>query len=317
MFKVRTKAVLAAALAATLCAGIVALRSAVAAQTETPTARNSAAQQNQEPAPTAEHGGARGSFRLPYPEHAQASAEVVARGKSLFEINCAFCHGADAAGGAVGPNLLRSQIVIADKDGELIAPIIHGARADRGMPAIDLPQSQISDIASFLHSFVIIGARGDTAHSAAPIDIVVGDAVQGKAAFNQACASCHSVTGDLSGIASKIPNPRTLQQTWLLPGGPGRLVSPSRQGGATGNHVPPMMATVTLSSGEKIEGTLYRIDDFYIGLTTNDGTFRSFLRHGDEPRVELHDPVAPHRVLLGKYTGKEIHDITAYLVTIK
>jgi hypothetical protein len=84
-----------------------------------------------------------------------------------------------------------------------------------------------------------------------------------------------------------------------------------------GLHVPPMSVTVTLATGQKVDGVLSRIDDFYVGLTEADGTIRGFSRVGDRPKVELHDPLAPHRELLRKYVDKDIHDLTAYMVTLK
>ena len=32
---------------------------------------------------------------------------------------------------------------------------------------------------------------------------------------------------------------------------------------------------------------------------------------------EIHDPLEGHKKLLSVYTDKEIHDVTAYLVTVK
>jgi mono/diheme cytochrome c family protein len=209
---------------------------------------------------------------------------------------------------------LRSEAVLEDQSGELIAPIIHGSRADKGMPRIDVTDAQISDIAAWLHSLKV-ASRTDPATN---IDIVRGDAKAGEAYFQKTCASCHSVTGDLNGFASKMPNPKTLQQTWMLPGGgggrgPGGPTAPQ----LAGLHVPPVTVTVTEPTGEKVSGVMGRIDDFYVGLTEADGTVRGFTRMGDIPKVEIHDPLAPHRELLRKYTDKDIHDITAYLVTLK
>jgi YD repeat-containing protein len=100
---------------------------------------------------------------------------------------------------------------------------------------------------------------------------------------------------------------------WLMPGG-GR----GGRGGAVALvNVPPTTVTVTLASGQKVEGRLNRIDDFVVSLTDADGTPRSFRRDGDSPKVEIHDPLQPHRELLGTYTDTQIHDITAYLVTVK
>ena len=81
--------------------------------------------------------------------------------------------------------------------------------------------------------------------------------------------------------------------------------------------MPPTTVTVTTASGQKVEGRLVRIDDFMVTLTDADGTPRTFRRDGDVPKVEVHDPMKPHRDLLPVYTDKDIHDVTAYLVTVK
>ena len=163
--------------------------------------------------------GARGGQRQQaYPDRAKAPQEKLDSGKAIYGVSCAFCHGSDAGGGEGGPNLLRSGVVLQDESGELIKPIVHGARIDKGMPAIDVTDAQIVDIAAWLHSLKV-ASRTDP--NEFQIDIVRGDAKAGEAYFQKTCASCHSVTGDLKGFASKMPNPKTLQQTWMLPGGGG------------------------------------------------------------------------------------------------
>lgn len=248
-----------------------------------------------------------------YPDRPKAPQDVLDRGKATYGVSCGFCHGSDAAGGEIGPNLLRSSVVLQDQSGELIAPIVHGARADKGMPRVELTDAQIGDVAAWLHSLKVASRTDPNENN---IDIVRGDAGAGEKYFQKTCASCHSTTGDLKGFAAKMPTPKVLQQTWLLPGGAG-----GRGGFAqvqpTGVHVPPVKVTVILPTGEKIDGLLTRIDDFYVGLTQTDGTLRGFSRMGQVPKVELHDPLAPHRELLHEYTDKDIHDVTAYLVTLK
>src|SRR5205807_2285053 len=112
------------------------------------------------------------------------------------------------------------------------------------------------------------------------------------------CASCHSATGDLKGVATRIEDPRMLQNTWVSGGG-GR-----RGRGAT---APPVTATVKLPAGETVEGRVLRVDDFLITLRLSDNSVRSFTRDGDVPKVEVHDPMKGHRDLLGVYTDKDIH----------
>jgi cytochrome c oxidase cbb3-type subunit 3 len=159
-----------------------------------------------------------------------------------------------------------------------------------------------------MHSFT---AAGYDVSRMTPPSILVGDAKAGAAYFNAKCASCHSAAGDLKGFAAKFADPKMLQQTWLMPGSGGRGATPPSM------KVPPMTVTVTLPSGEKVEGALDRLDDFVVSLTQADGTHRSFRTSGDSPRVEVHDPLQPHKDLLRVYTDTEIHNVTAFLVTLK
>jgi mono/diheme cytochrome c family protein len=258
--------------------------------------------------PPAQAGRGRGAapqstFANAYPQHAQADPESIARGRALYGVNCQFCHGSDARGGEGGPNLLRSEIVLHDDKGEAIAPIIQNGRMDQGMPKFPFNAGQCADVAAFIHSFRVAGY--DESRNK-PLSILAGDAAAGQAYFHAKCATCHSVTADLKGIASRIADPRDLQQRFLMPGA-GRGARP----------VAPTTVTVTENSGAKTDGRLLRIDDFIVTLLEADGTHRTFRRDGDAPKVELHDPLAAHRELLRVYTDKDIHNLTSYLVTVK
>ncbi len=231
---------------------------------------------------------------------------AIERGKGVYGVNCQFCHGADTRGGDGGPSLLRSALVLADDHGELMAPVVRSGRP--GMPKFTMTDEQIADIAAFVHTF---RAAGYDESRMKPPSIVVGDAKAGEAFFQSKCASCHSASGDLRGLATRIPDPRLLQQTWLMPGtGGGR-------GAAPVVRVPPTTVVVTLPSGERVEGTLDRIDDFTVALTTADGTRRSFRTTGNTPKVEIRDPLQPHRELWRTYSDTDIHNVTAFLVTLK
>ncbi len=254
-------------------------------------------------------GGGGGGFANAYPQHAPGDPAAIDRGKAIYGVQCAFCHGSDARGGEGGPNLLRSELVLNDKKGELIAPVVQNGRVDAGMPKFPLTNAQIEDIAAFVHSFRVGGY--DISRNK-PVTILVGDAKAGQAYFQQKCASCHSVTGDLKGIGSKFEDPKLLQNYFLIPGG-GR----GGFGGGAPSNIPPTTVTVTYSGGQKLEGRLNRVDDFVVVLTQADGTQRTVRRDGDTPNVEIHDPLKPHKDLLPVYTDKNIHDLTAYLVTVK
>jgi cytochrome c oxidase cbb3-type subunit 3 len=261
-------------------------------------------------APAAAPAGGRrggGGFAAAFPQRPPADPAMVERGKAIYGVNCNFCHGSDARGGEGGPNLLRSELVLNDQNGELIAPVVLNGRNE--MPAIKLSREQISDVAAYVHSFRV---GGYDASRMVPPSILVGDAKAGEAAFKTKCASCHSATGDLKGIASKITDPKTLQNAFVMPGG-GR----GGRGGGSGLTIKPTTVTITQTSGQKLEGRLVRIDDFIVVLADNDGTQRTIRRDGDTPKVEIHDPLKPHRDMLPTYTDREIHDITSYLVTLK
>lgn len=247
------------------------------------------------------------SFRESFPPRPPADPAVVERGKGLYSVNCAFCHGADTRGGDSGPSLLRSGSVLDDRHGELIGPIVLNGRVDRGMPKFPLTATQIEEVAAFIHSF---RAAGYDDSRMTPPSIVVGDAAAGAAFFNTTCASCHSTTGDLRGIGARFADPKLLQQSWLMPGSGGRRA-------AALVTVPPITVTVTLPSGERVEGELDRLDDFVVSLTQADGTHRSFRAEGGTPNVEVHDPLQPHTDLLRTYRDADIHNLTAYLVTLK
>jgi cytochrome c oxidase cbb3-type subunit III len=140
-----------------------------------------------------------------------------------------------------------------------------------------------------------------------PPSIVVGDPKAGEAYYQKVCSSCHSVTGDLKGISAKYPDAKRLQNTYLSGGG----------GGGRGGPRTPATVTVTQADGAKMEGRLVRIDDFFVTLADSDNTQRTFRRDGNSPKVELHDPQQPHKDLLPKYTDADIHNLTAFLVTVK
>jgi len=176
------------------------------------------------------------------------------------------------------------------------------------MPAIDISTDDIRAIAEYIHS-ILATARGQGNPPPGPpvvLNVLVGDADAGRTLFETKCASCHSSTGDLRGIGSRFANPTQLQNAWVAGGGGGR------GGGNTA-----LTATITLRTGERVEGRVIRSDDFLITLGMADGTSRSFRRDGDIPKVEIRNPREGHIKLLPGYTDKDIHDLTAYLVTLK
>jgi len=239
---------------------------------------------------------------------------AVERGAKLYATNCAGCHGTTARGGAGAPDLLRSLLVLDDEKGILIAPVIRNGRPDLGMPKSTLPDASVADIVAWIH--VQTWAAGHRS-SYAFQDVLTGDPKKGEAYFNATCVSCHSAAGDLKGIGGRY-DAFSLQARWLQPRG-GRGGGRGGRGGGGGGQSTRAATTVTVtpSSGKAITGTLDRIDDFSVSLRDSAGEYHSFLRDGAVPKVEVHDPLRTHTDLLRKYSDADIHNVTAFLVSLK
>src|SRR3954452_2241908 len=180
---------------------------------------------------------------------APPDAAAAERGAKTYAASCSFCHGAKATGGDTGPDLVRSSLVLHDEKGELIGPVVHNGRVDRGMPQFaSFSNSELYDLAQFLHQRVESAANRGTYKI---LDVITGDAKAGEAWFEGAggCANCHSPTGDLAHIGSKL-SPADLQQTLLYPAARARSSGSEKA----------QKVTVTWPSGEKISGTLKKLD---------------------------------------------------------
>jgi cytochrome c oxidase cbb3-type subunit 3 len=214
--------------------------------------------------------------------------------------------------------------VLSDQAGELILPVVHEGRPEKGMPPIPMPDEDVKAVAEYIHSMAALSPRqGMPPPSDTPVilDILVGDAAAGHTYFEAKCSTCHSPAGDLQGIATRIPDAKALQNLWVSGGSAGGRGRGGAGQSAGGRGAVPnartVMVTVTLPSGEKVEGRLVRLDDFLVTLAQPDGIIRSFRRNGALPKVEVRDPLEPHRALLSVYTDKDMHDVTAYLATLK
>jgi len=229
----------------------------------------------------------------------KASPDLIRQGAQQFQQSCGFCHGADATG-ARGPDLVRSSLVAHDENGNLIGEVIRDGRPDKGMPALPLTTEQIQAIAAFLHNRLREGIESSGLPKEYPVEkLLTGNAEEGKTYFEGAggCKTCHSPSGDLKGVASKF-SPLELEAQMLYP-----------------EHSPPAEATVVVASGERVKGTLEHFDEFTVRLRDASGWQRSFAR--DEVMVEMDDPLAAHKALLTKITPKQLHDLFAYMETLK
>ena len=224
---------------------------------------------------------------------------LVESGQSTFLQNCAFCHGRDAGGGETGPDLTSSKLVADDNHGDKIGAVVRNGRPEKGMPRFSLPDEQINGLVAFIHTqktkaeSQVGGRRGVDVE-----DLQTGNAEAGKQYFNGPgkCSTCHSPTGDLAGIATRYAGLK-LEQRLLYPEG------------ATAD------VTVTLPSGEKLAGKLAYHDEFIVGLRDSSGWYHSW--PVDQVKYTVHAPAEAHAELLAKYTDDDIHNLMAYLQTLR
>jgi cytochrome c oxidase cbb3-type subunit 3 len=220
------------------------------------------------------------------------------RGRLLYTANCINCHGGTIKGTDNGPDLIRSVVVLRDRLGNGIGPAIK-----KSPHQVTLTETQIVDLSHFIHQRV--EATASNRNARAPLNVLTGNVEAGRAFFNGAgkCNTCHSATGDLKGIATRIPVPVNLQQRFLFPS--------ITRGGAKQVEV-----TVTPASGPAVSGTLVRIDDFNVSLRDAGGEYRTF-RRAANMKVEVRDPLAAHHELLDRLTDADMHNMTTYLETLK
>jgi mono/diheme cytochrome c family protein len=238
---------------------------------------------------------------------------AVERGRTTFGGKCAACHRANARGGEgfSGPDLIRSVLVLQDVNGREIGAHLQAGHPDKGKPPIPLEPAEITDIATFLHREITYAAERTNYQLQY---VMTGDAKAGEAYFNGAggCSRCHSPAGDLKGIGARYDGPalQALIAFGTIAGGRG-------QGGAAASSRTARRATIALPSGETFTGVLVRLTDFDVTIRDDAGMPRSWLRTGNIPKVQVTDPLQGHIDLLPKYTDADIHNLAAYLATLK
>ena len=231
----------------------------------------------------------------------QYPAEQIEAGRTRFASQCGFCHGRDTGGGEGGPDLTRSDVVAADVRGDRIMPLVRSGRGN--MPPFNLSESDLMAMVAFIHdqktqAESAVGGR----RSVDVADLQTGNAAAGRKYFDTACARCHSATGDLAGLAARVQGLQLLQRM-LYPGGPPR--DPKRAA----------QVTVTLSNGQIVTGRLTYRDEFTIALTDSSGWYRSW--PATQVKFTVEEPLQAHVEQLGKYTDADMHDVLAYLQTLR
>jgi cytochrome c oxidase cbb3-type subunit III len=229
-----------------------------------------------------------------------ASPPGPARGKSLFARDCAFCHGRDAAGGESGPDLTRSRLVGRDVRGDKIRAVVHDGRIEKGMPSFaGLTVPQVNDLIAFIRDQTRkLSSKPGGRRGVDVADLQTGNVEQGKAYFNGPgkCSSCHSPTGDLAGIATRREG-LELEMQMLYP------------------QNAKAKLTVTTTSGETFTGALTYKDEFHIAMTDSEGWYRSWPIRTVEYQID--SPADAHIEQFDKYTDDDIHNLMAYLQTLR
>ena len=234
--------------------------------------------------------------------------EEVDRGLPAYNSTCGYCHGDRGKGGKAGPDLIASLVTLHDEDGVQLAAFVRGAQHSKQVK-IEATDKQMADIAAYLHSRIIYASGRGEVHMD---QVLVGDAKAGEQYFNGTggCKNCHSPSGDLKGVGGKY-DPATLQETLVMPrrgrGGFGQAAM-----GPTARY-----ATVILPSGEKIKGAPLRVTDFDVTLRLADGSTKTWTREHGVPQVEFTDPLQAHIDLMTKLSDTDMHNLTAYLATLK
>ena len=235
-----------------------------------------------------------------------APAEQAQKGQSIFAAQCAFCHGRDAGGGETGPDLTSSELVEKDVNGNEIAPVVRSGRIDKGMPPFSLSDADLAAVVAFIHvQKTKMDAHAGRRRTVLAEDLLTGNTEEGKRYFNGAggCAKCHSPSGDLAGVASRFRGLALLERM-LYPWG--RRASPSSS---------PATVTVTLPSGETVSGKLAYRDEFVIALVDTSGWYRSWFK--SNVKFTVNNPLEAHGEQLGKYTDETMHNVLAYLQTLR
>lgn len=197
---------------------------------------------------------------------------------------------------------MRSTLVRHDADGSAVKAVIETGKPHGTVKPIQMSAADANDVVAYIEWAV---QNYDRTSAGAPpqsyplAKLLVGSAEAGKAFFNGAggCAKCHSPTGDLAGVGSKY-SPLDLQSRFLMP--------KTRK---------PLMATVTTAAGDKVSGRVLVLNNFDVSIQDANGQTHKW--PADSVKVETEDPLQAHRELLSKYTDADVHNMLAYLVTLK
>jgi cytochrome c oxidase cbb3-type subunit 3 len=225
--------------------------------------------------------------------------EAAARAAPVFQRNCAFCHGPQGRG-ATGPSLVTSDEVLGDDHGEKLVLFLKKGRPDKGMPAFaTMSDDKLKDLAEFMHLEVEEVANRGAYHV---LNILVGDRAKGQDYVTAHCMSCHSAE-IFAHLGSKFRSPEQLQRYWIWPARPA-------------NDAAIVTATVKTPEGVTLTGRVTQVSDFRLTLIDRSGQTHSIARKSGV-EVEINDPLAVHQEMIMTLKNDDMHNVTAYLDSLK
>jgi hypothetical protein len=199
--------------------------------------------------------------------------------------------------------------VLNDRYGSLLVPFFRkGHPMQSGRPSASLTEEQAVSLMHFLRQRINDTLRGSAAFTVG--DILTGNAAAGKSYFEGEgrCTACHAAAGDLAGLATRTPAPVDVQQ---------RMLFPIRRGGRGGQPSrTDIIVQVERPSGPPMSGVLVQEDDFFVTLRDSTGATR-VVRKAPGVAVKATDPLRAHQELLDRITDTNMHDLVAYLVTLR
>ncbi len=196
---------------------------------------------------------------------------------------------------------MRSLVVLHDEKENEIGPVVRNGRPQAGMPAFpQLSADDVHNISEYIKLQVEQAANrgGYNQIYAGSKNALRGDPGKGNEFFQTHCRACHSASGDLAKIGAKFPEASLMQSRFLWPA--------SKEA----EH-----ATVSTPSGETVTGTIVKLDDFDVALRDSNGVYHYWPK--SQVKVNVIDILQGHRSLLPLYTDADIHNLTAYLETLK
>jgi len=273
----------------------------------------------------------------------EVTPALVEQGKAIWTRECITCHGTNARGTETGPNLIRSQTIGYDRGvpalglGTVLGPYLKkGHPTQSGKSSASFTDQETLALAHFLSDKVNETMRGSPTYVVLPKNLLTGDSEDGEAFFKGpgGCTQCHNATTrSLAGIATRIPNPQQLQSMVVYPGRAGGRGGGGGGGGRGGRGGGPgadaaaaeaapavnplaIVTTVTPANGTPVSGTVVEEDSFFISLRDSTGTVRTF-RKSPSMKITSVNPMQWHVEFADRITDKQMHDLTAYLWSLK